>query len=165
MKVNKTNLKKLIDALEHGYDGPDVKPVFFQMREYCIPDMEESSCTGVYDFDGMYSARECGSAACLAGLSYLLRTGKPYKLAEWDARVQSSGSVYVNQSEAEWLGLTADQAVDLFVPWAHGKYEPEDFDYLKRNQAVEVLNHLMETGEIDWGLVIYTAPPEEYSET
>lgn len=75
---------------------------------------------------------ECGTAACIAG--WTLSLFRKASVEIWE----------VEHIAASILGLTIDQACDLFMPpgFVHNKQT--------RAQAVATLDRLLETGEVQW---------------
>ena len=110
----------------------------------------------------------CGTSACIAGFAVLtahpesvykinrriyVGDGK-YDVAEIDA---ISGNVSFAREGAEILGLTRSQANALFLPDGRG-FETEtgqwktgpDFYSATEDQGIAVLEHLRDTGIVDW---------------
>lgn len=82
----------------------------------------------------------CGTAACIAGwANALLSTDDIPNLGERPF-----------ESACALLGLQRDDGEMLFWPWNLS----DDFDWVSEEatpaQAVRVLDHLIETGEVDW---------------
>lgn len=77
----------------------------------------------------------CGTAACIGGWAFVLSSKSKYSLEDW-------------------LGLTEDQCSRLFhMTFAH--YSPLTFDSLfshsaRIDVAIEVLEHLRDTGKVEW---------------
>jgi len=100
---------------------------------------------------------ECGTAACIAGHTYLvaLRQGyiqsvRPYEPGS--TLPNSPGSILIApyndtqtytipQFARQWLGLSDDETVLLFLP-----------RHTTRKTAVKVLRTFAETGLIDWNV-------------
>jgi hypothetical protein len=76
----------------------------------------------------------CGTYACIAGWAIFAQ----------DGYINSSRNIH--HYAQELLGLDDDQANDLFLNWG-------DIEDPTPNQAIKVLKHLKETGEVDWSIV------------
>ena len=94
------------------------------------------------------SGRSCGTVACIAGTAHVLRTG--------DRTIGHNVRDYDCTPDAEWLGLTEDEADGLFfaVSASANLYE------ITPSQAVSVLRHLAETGEVDWERALHSTEGE-----
>lgn len=90
---------------------------------------------------------DCGTAACIGGWAEVLFVAK-----DDDINIGTSEDAEI----AEALGLSLDQANDLFFPLTAIKEAGFNTNYeqLTQAQAVDVLTHLMETGEVDWLRVV-----------
>jgi hypothetical protein len=76
--------------------------------------------------------------ACIAGHAYLLATGKqPYQVI---------GDTEIERVAAEYLGLTYDQGLELFIDL------PDDIDLeeVESEWAINVLELLITKGQIRW---------------
>lgn len=87
-----------------------------------------------------FSMREwdCGTAACLGG---------------WTERFFVGDEEYLTvASIMDCLGISPSEAEDLFHP---GRFMTETFNPYDATpaQAVRVLDHLLETGEVDWSII------------
>lgn len=87
------------------------------------------------------SGENCTTVACIAGWAVCVRHNLP-------ADPYSFG---VLDDAREWLGLSWSKASSLF--------SPVGFDYFATTpaQAVRVLRHLAETGDVDWSVANYGA--------
>lgn len=93
---------------------------------------------------GAYAEEEpCGTVACIAG---------------WACIVAGVGNIHslvgddIHERAQRHLGLTTQAATNLFTPFP-GYSADYQFAWLQtpdRKQAVRVLDHLLETGEVDW---------------
>lgn len=75
----------------------------------------------------------CGTVACIGG---------------W------TNAIFGDETEstydaAKHLGLSDRTAHSLFYPWGISK----SFDEITIDEAIQVLDHLIETGEVDWSIV------------
>lgn len=124
--MNKKNILKVADAIERGRVAR--KRLGFNMATWA-----DDGKGGPATPDR--SGHNCGTVACIGGWvdAVRLRTTDACTIMDAD----SEGTV-------EFLGITQDQAANLFFPrgFSGGKHTPA--------QAVRVLRHLAETGEVDW---------------
>lgn len=87
-----------------------------------------------FDMGSPYpEASECGTAACIGGWGRLVLGDLPVTLLTFGE---------------EAFGLTAHQAGALFYPNYVGDFSP--MLEATPSHAVRVLDHLIETGEVDW---------------
>jgi hypothetical protein len=97
----------------------------------------------------------CGTTACIAG--HVLALFTPNEFMSNDPATTA----------AELLGLSEEAGNDLFLPWSN-RHVPVDYpgELTRRDlpngtgradvttsQAVQVLDHLIETGEVDWRVI------------
>lgn len=107
-------------------------------------------------------AHTCGTVACLAGWTaqrLSMRGDQILTLprTQNDIRKHAVVAYYehgVHQLAQKILGLTAKQADQLFTPmdYFYDEEELEDVNWadIQPAQAVKVLKHLRDTGEVDW---------------
>lgn len=141
--VNRENVLRVADAIENH----SIKWLGFNMQSYAA----SASRFAPDKLNG------CGTVACLAGWTKAVlgnvRTERG--LLAWERRV-SRKDRGVAKDTAPLLGLDDDDASDLFHPdgwWQHENQTPA--------QAVAVLRHLAETGEVDWSIAPAPTKPEE----
>lgn len=120
--MNKQRIKELIDRLK------SIKPKHFDMGTY-----------------GSGIENECGTVACIAGHAFIMAFGERDLLR----------SNNINARAQEFLGLSLSDALDLFVPVlvkdSKGNFHPIiDEKGIGPEHAVKVLEHLLETGTVDW---------------
>lgn len=124
--MNKENVLAVAAAIE-GHTIPDLG---FNMGNWVA---KESSTRPDR------SGHSCGTVACIAG---------------WTKRIRTQIPVGINEDfywgpEAKWLGLDVDEGEELFFgdDWtcAH-------LNDVTPSEAVAVLRHLAETGEVDWSV-------------
>lgn len=85
------------------------------------------------------SVWRCGTAACIGGWAMVMMG---YKGAPSLSQSEEEGMV------AEWLGLAAAAAIQLFYPPSgHGW---DTYDDIKPAEAVRVIRNLISTGEVYW---------------
>jgi hypothetical protein len=123
--MNRENILAVADAIE----------------KHSIPDLGFNMRPLLSDFnagDDMknHFGTDCSTIACVAGWSFLLSGG--------DAKERDTETIW--DGATDWLGLPRPQSVRLFAP---GEYLGH-FRALTDTQAVSVLRHLAETGEVDW---------------
>lgn len=151
--MNKENINKLIDRLQHLPPGTE-----FYMGAWIMQIGDEG------DFAFVSKAvREkidlpehwCGTTACLGGWAAILRIeseGYKWQLTAYNDLIHidpvNGQEELIHETPGQygrkWLGLGEDTAHALFVPVysAHFNARP--------HQAVLVLEHLRDTGEVDW---------------
>lgn len=92
----------------------------------------------------------CNSCACIAGwASSLTEMGKDEDIEEAAAR---------------YMGLGYREAHDLFYPYGldHSWEAHTGWGHVRPEQAIKVLDHLLETGKVDWKIIgEYTPRPKE----
>lgn len=95
----------------------------------------------------------CGTACCLAGhcvtvmpVSDRVKALRESELRDMETVTMLEARTYEWCAGMQWLGLTPEQADDLFTPdtWIIQRSKPED--------AIATLKRLRETGEVDWGM-------------
>lgn len=84
-----------------------------------------------------YSGHNCGTSCCLAG-HVLIQAGI------------STSSFLIDSVAAEYLGLSEIQSTRLFTPVSLKNLDPYS---ATPEQAIKVLEHLLATGEVDWGVM------------
>lgn len=92
-----------------------------------------------FDMGNPLTPHNCGSAACIGGWANFVRDP-----SDRGASLEAA---------AEWLGLPNPKGLPpLFFP---GEFTTEGFDpYCATSaQAVQVLDHLLATGEVDWSII------------
>lgn len=139
--MNEQNITKLINHLKK------VNRINFNMREWF--DIDRS--TYAYNLpsvllDQMEKGHgDCGTVACIAGHAALLDAAEnesPNSKA-YNTRIGAMNKARV------WLGLTSEQANELFLP-GHSSNMPIP-DQIPLDYAIVVLENLKKTGEVDWG--------------
>lgn len=124
--MNKENVLAVADAIEK-HSIPDLG---FNMGDWVAHASDEAPDR---------SGHSCGTVACIAGWAQRLRTGVPL----------SADSVVWWEPEAEWLGLGGDASDTLFMGDDETNKRLAD---VTPAEAVRVLRHLAETGEVDWSV-------------
>ena len=135
--MNKQNIQILIDHLKTQ------KFCGFNM-EYFVSNLHDAS------FD--HSSNHCGTTACLAGHIRILQEN-PDCLVDFEFVGDKfrGPEDYVTHG-AEFLGISWDDAADLFM------YESficgRDLDGITLEQAIAVLENLKTTGKVEWEKVL-----------
>lgn len=122
--MNRENVLKVADAIE----------------QHSIPDLGFNMATFrdiARDAEPDNYGAGCGTVACIAG---------------WAEAVRLGTGVFVNdgltdERSADYLELTSEQSGPLFFGYGMSWSE---FTAITPKQAVAVLRHLAETGEVDW---------------
>lgn len=137
--MNIKALNGLIDLLENL---PPEKERGFNMSDYHSDDLSHLST---------HTKHECNSVSCIAGWAalYMKTDGtllkRPRDLG-WNFRG------YMETAQG-LLGLTQDQSLCLFEPMFYvASVCDKDWDAVTPVQAVKVLKHLRDTGEVNWDL-------------
>lgn len=146
--MNITAINTLINLLENI--PPETKQGF-NMRYYHENAYGEDVNVG----------HECGTVACLAGWTaehLSLKGDRVLKLPRTKDSIKNYGPglhwmTGHHELAQEILGLTEDEADRLFTPMDYDSNPELDlvaWDRVKPAQAVKVLKHLRDTGEVDW---------------
>ena len=128
--MNKERILKLADVVEQQESQNLYEATFngFDMRAFITSSKNEK---------GYY----CTAPACIAG--WAIYTFAPERF----------GGTIGHRTGREVLGLTNQQALDLFSPTSpRSNYlaKPGAHDYIKPKQAAAVLRHFALTGKIEW---------------
>jgi hypothetical protein len=124
--VNKENIQIVRDHLANLSDDR------FSIRSLVSKDGETVFCDEI----GIAPAKileDCGTAACIAGWANVIFHPRLIKTC--------------SSTAAESLGLDNNQEIRLFLP--HDFLESEKYT---RELAIRVLDHLIETGKVDWDI-------------
>lgn len=110
--------------------------------------IENLSISGLkFDMCVSFYAENCQTVACIAGWAFVLEHGGVEK-------ARKMGLYDVSYQAASWLGIDHTQQMELFR--FHGRSIPEldglDLGDVTSEQAVKVLRHLAESGEVDWSV-------------
>lgn len=124
--MNKENIKIVRDHLASIDDSR------FDMRDLLIRD-GVPDCIDDYDDGPAKLLRGCGTAACIAGWTNFI----------FSPKTKGAHTTHA----AETLGLDGSQCFALFLPLGFGT--PGKYT---REQAIRVLDHLLETEEINWNI-------------
>ena len=123
-------------------------PSRFNMAVWSQSDLDALSTATLYQMQ-----HNCGTAACIGGWAETLFVAKE----PTDFIGAGSDTLTI-----EALGITAEQAEELFFPHYQLSEAGLDASYsqLTQRQAVEVLDHLIETGQVDWPRAVRMHPNE-----
>jgi hypothetical protein len=129
--MNRENILAVADAIE----------------KHSIPDLGFNMAALIDQTSENYpdvSGHNCGTVACIAGWATFIAKGMIPGEQQWSASVLAPGRLF--------LDITQEQASRLFSP--AGEYDDEAkyaiYAGITPSQAVSVLRHLAETGEVDW---------------
>ena len=132
--VNKMNLMRVIKAIE----GDEFKELGFNMAYWMrTPTMANEDHSHKHG---------CGTLACIGGWANVVRYGF------------TTAGQYDENDAMDFLGLTDLEGIMLF----YCELEERDADdaaeslpmsFVTQEEALLVLNHLYDTGEINWSLV------------
>ena len=96
------------------------------------------------EYDQTQWFHHCGTPACIAGHAAVF-FGWGH---EGYSKVKKNEQMLlVSEAADKELGLSSNQSAWLFVGY------PTDDDPVLVSQAVRVLQHLRDTGEVDWGII------------
>ena len=126
--MNKENVLAVADAIER-HSIPDLG---FNMSCF-VGEVEPG-------FRDDHFGSTCGTVACIAGWTRCVRTMKALELPRGD---------FNWALEADWLGLDGATS-ELF--WGDD-FVNRHLEEVTPSQAVHVLRHLAETGEVDWSII------------
>lgn len=132
--LDEHNIERLIQRLAHDGLCIGKERVGFSMDTYVgVKDVSTSPL-------GDSSSRP-GTVACIAGHCYLMATGVTVQEA-----IAATDAETIETVATDFLGLTRDQASDLFFDL------PEEMALMDVSveQAIAVLNRLLDTGEVRW---------------
>jgi hypothetical protein len=87
----------------------------------------------------------CGTTCCIAG--YCITQIAP-NLAD-ALRIGDYAAV-----AGEWLGLTQNVAMDLFLP-IHTDGDPEDYQMITTEQAAQAVSNVIQHGKPMWGSILH----------
>lgn len=140
--LNIKNLNRLINHLKALKNNKN-----FNMSQWVrFDDFENQSDIDWYDEPAeklvarMQEKGDCGTTACLAGHAVILKSA-----AEGDYSGKY-GKYEAKEQARSWLGLTAKQADLLFEPRTESDY----LISFSREQAIETLERLRNTGKVYW---------------
>jgi hypothetical protein len=128
--MNKENILKVADAIESATLAKEHGIGFNMVSFY-----DDSGA------DSDHTEYECCTVACIAGWAAIMSDG--YET------VRSLTPSDISKEAQNYLGLSLCEADDLFC--ASGTRV--DMDDITQTDAVKVLRHLAETGDVDWSII------------
>jgi hypothetical protein len=133
--VNRENVLKVAEAIENH----SIKWLGFNM----------SFIGTTADEDHPDRLNSCQTIACIAGWTkaVLEPVGSSAEFLHWTER-------HFTHDVADLLGLDGYESAELFLP------DRVEWDTITPAQAVRVLRHLAETGEVDWSVADKPLSPE-----
>lgn len=90
-----------------------------------------------------HKGHACGTPSCMAGWATWIVEGRPTGPLE---HLHSE----CEDAAAQYLGLTYEQADELFLPFDAETAEGYDTNNIQPHHAIAVLEHLRDTGKVDW---------------
>ena len=112
-------------------------------RKFGMSEWIRGMVTGVKPEDAVANEKNtCGTSACIAGWAVLMYSDNPQA---------GSGA---SEKAQDLLGLTSIQADRLFYGRNPDGHAVKDLKHIKREEAIDVLNILLETGEVRWDKVV-----------
>lgn len=102
------------------------------------------------------SNRGCGTVACIAGHAYALKH-REMPITPVSGIYNRSPDEYwsIPAIAREWLELDGETAHDLFhARLPIGVFRSTKLQDIQPEQAIQVLEHLKATGEVDWSIVL-----------
>ena len=126
--MNIDNLNRLIETLRNP---PAASRMGFNLSAWH---------SRVFEGEETHVSYECGTFACIAGWSAYLADYE-LSMVEYD----------ISDIASDWLGLDPQTARELFTPAIHVTYTS-----ITREDAILVLSHLRDTGEVDWSIIAET---------
>jgi hypothetical protein len=129
--MNKENILKVADAIENATLAKEHGIGFNMVSFY-----DDESGVG---FD--HTEYKCYTVACIAGWAAIMSGGHE--------TVRSPTPSDISKEAQNYLGLSLCEADDLFC--ASGTRV--DMDDITSQDAVKVLRHLAETGDVDWTII------------
>jgi hypothetical protein len=131
MGVNVENINRLIEVIGA------INPKRFDMSNFA----KRIGTDGFWDNGNVKPtalATDCGTCGCIAG--WAVAALKP------NARIKVGDTTTIAATAAKALGIDDTDAEALFEP-----YDVASWGSISRRQAIRVLEHLRDTGEVDWG--------------
>ena len=101
------------------------------------------------DYNQRFLRYDCGSPACIAGHAAYLCNLEKTKRDKSVVRFEYLNQTKIALEAEEFLELEQDAmlADELFRPFPFGRAP-------SKRDAIKVLEHLIETGEVDWGICL-----------
>lgn len=152
---NTDNINILIDRLRH-VDGRHVKMFDFSEVAEVAEEDERKPIGIITDAKEMHT---CNTAFCIAGWVNALKSVRV------NSKMKIEDLLFSNDEyAADWLGIDEDQAHALFY-MEESAIDTMEFDELpdniRKRAAIAVLEHLRDTGEVDWDRAVELAKKPE----
>lgn len=126
--MNRENILKVADAI----------------AQHSIPNLG-FNMAWIYAEANLYnpdqSGTNCGTTACIAGWAYAVEHGGRIPDLPEEVEIKAADAA------SKFMGLPPRKSDDLFYPFGH-----KERLAIEPSQAVAVLRHLAETGEVDWSI-------------
>lgn len=109
------------------------------------PEMEKHYNQSWTIHDEVEKGVACGTPACLMGHTIGLKYAKKFSDSHkiYIDEIKRNSNYYVEA--LEWLGLSYEQAEELFLPDPYGENHTTTIW-----EAICTLEHLLETGKVEW---------------
>lgn len=149
MSINKTNIRRVIDQIK-------AEPKRFNMGVYIgeVDPVDPGQINEDHGHDTSVLRTSCGTVACIAGwAAYLARPDKPPAST---SHMLELASDFLGVEPAETHPCRNTQGDMLFYGWMPGGFQrPNDLllSDIAPEKAIKVLEHLIDTGEVDWSIV------------
>lgn len=98
-------------------------------------------------YDQSNWAHDCGTPACIFGHAAALNQN--VETFDWD--IIDFG--YIQASGTDYMGFTDRFDIVESLSRPYPLRDENAYHHPTNKQAIEVLNHLIETGEVDWGII------------
>lgn len=142
------NAKALIKVAEWLEDG--AKHVSFGTgHEVGVFDMEQAVTASGFGSD--YREDACGTACCIAGAIVQFENLISPVLSGAHDFFDSYDGAGVGTIAAKHLGISEEDAEQLFEPWNEFGFEGYS-EFSDPQRAAKVVRHYLETGIVDWDL-------------
>jgi hypothetical protein len=127
--ANEQNIRKVIEAIRDEAN-------YFNM----------CSWTSTYQKNVTYSDETnfCGSPSCIGGWVESIMAFETNRSKDTEL-----GSVSEDQKIADWIGMSKQECDELFFPSVNEIEGIDPYD-ATREQAIAHLEHIINTGEVDW---------------
>lgn len=158
--MNKENLQKLITHLEKMPPKAFNLAYWLKNEEDGISSMlpfDSSGAAAVIETQLSSKTHECGTVGCIAGYAALLAESEG-KARKWDD---------VRSVANQWLSAEFMETNYLFIPMSAAQEQEEGemersatipvlLDKVSVKRVINVLKHLLATGEVDWSKAGWT---------
>jgi hypothetical protein len=132
--LNKENVRKVIEAIKNEDN-------FFNMVHFVI----EGSMLENYSSEELGNPPACGTASCIGGWAVAIKLKESGEVVDYLS--DEIENKFTFEAAGEWLGLNGTDSTSLFL----GGHL--NLDTITRAETIEVLEHLVATGVVDWSIV------------